>query len=234
MSKVTTELRFLVEMNYDIGLSNYPIFDESYRSVLNQKIIDHYMFREIGQETPGRFKHFLKTRMNEIMLRYNKLYLSELLTFNPMYDHDISETYKKTTKGLATGKNQGASAGLVKGKSDGTDSRKDTGLSVSSTTPQGLITRPDLNGDIYASSAARSVNDDAGLNHNDSESNSTSQDYTENSSNIDNTDDFIRHISGNSGAKNFAELLTAYRETLLDIDMKIINDLNDLFLGVYS
>lgn len=233
MSKYTTELRFLIENNIDLGLSEYPIFSDSYRALLNKKILDHYMFREIGQETPARFRHYLKTRMNEIMPLYNKMYLSELISFNPMYDHDITETSNKKTDGTASGKNQAASAGTVISVTDGTDGRTDTALAVSSNTPQAMITRPDLLGDIYASSAQRSENKDDGTNHTDGETNSTNQDYTENSSTIQNTDDFLRHVAGNSGAKNFAELLNDYRSTFLNIDMQIIRDLNDLFMGVY-
>lgn len=233
MSKYTTELRFLVDNNYDLGLSAYPIFNENYRAALNQKIIDHYMFREIGLETPGRFRHYLKTRMNEIMPKYNKFYQSELLSFNPLFDHDLTETSTKDTTGTASGKNQGASGTVMTGQTDNTDSRTDTGLSVSSNTPQGLITRPDLLGDIYASSAARSENDDAGASHGTSSTDSTSQDYTENSSNITNTDEFLRHVSGNSGSKNYSELLNDYRSTFLNIDMQVINDLADLFMQVY-
>lgn len=233
MSKYTTELRFLIENGYDLGLSEYPIFNESYRTALNKKITDHYMFREIGLETPGRFRHYLKTRMNEIMPMYNKLYQSELISFNPMYDHDITETSKKETEGTASGKNQAASAGTVSSTTDGSDGRTDTGLAVSSTTPQGLITRPNLLGDIYASNAQRSENTDAGTNHSESDTNSTNQDYTENSSQIQNTDDFLRHVAGNTGSKNFSELLQDYRATFLNIDMMIIRDLSDLFMQVY-
>ena len=48
MSKYTTELRWVIENGYDLQLNEYPIFDENYREELNQKIINHYYFREIG------------------------------------------------------------------------------------------------------------------------------------------------------------------------------------------
>ena len=56
MSKYTTELRRLIESGYDLGLKTYPIFEESYRTILNGKILSHYKFREIGFETAGLFK----------------------------------------------------------------------------------------------------------------------------------------------------------------------------------
>ena len=273
MSKYTTELRFLLESGYDLGLTEYPIFDENYRNGLNQKILDHYRFREIGAETPARFRHYLNARLNEIMPLYNQMYHSQLLTYNPMYDHDITETSKKATdgsntntngvtgsttdsttiNGTASGKNQGASASTLSGSTDTTDSNTATGLKVDSNTPQGLITRANLNGDIYASSAERSENAGSGASHSDQDSNTTSQDYTENSSvlqnvtaatgslqntstaagTIKNTDDFLRHVAGNSGAKNFSELLNDFRSTFMNIDVLVINELADLFMGVY-
>ncbi|WP_459617235.1 hypothetical protein, partial [Enterobacter hormaechei] len=65
MSKYTTELRWIIENGYDLQLNEYPIFDENYREELNQKIINHYYFREIGFETVGLFRFYLKQTMNE-------------------------------------------------------------------------------------------------------------------------------------------------------------------------
>ena len=92
MATYTTEIRRLVESHFDLGLKNYPIFDESYRQTLNDKSINHYYFREIGFETAGLFKFYLNQKMAEIMPYYNQLYKSQLLEFNPFYNVD------KTTK----------------------------------------------------------------------------------------------------------------------------------------
>lgn len=95
MSQYTTELRFLVQQGYDLGLRDYPIFDESYRNALNKKIVDEYYFREIGQETPERFKHYLNHTMNMIMPYYNQLYKSELLKIDPLSTYRDTETMKR-------------------------------------------------------------------------------------------------------------------------------------------
>lgn len=110
MSKYTTEVRFICE-NY-AGLTeskgyddvrdiieksrskifdfDYPIFDEAYRPVLETKILMHYYTREICEETVGLWKLRLMARLNDIMPLYNKLYESELLKFNPLYDADYT------------------------------------------------------------------------------------------------------------------------------------------------
>ena len=85
MAKYTIELHKLIEMGYKLPLDEYPIFDEEYRGILNDKIIAHYYFREIGQETPSRFSFNLRRKMNEIMPYYNKLYESELIKYDPLF-----------------------------------------------------------------------------------------------------------------------------------------------------
>lgn len=117
MSKYTTEVRFICE-NY-AGLqdstSNYrdvieksrakvfdfdfPIYDESYRSVLETKILKHFYTREIGFETVGLWKLWMDKRLNEIMPYYNQLYKSATLEFNPFYDFDYTTTSNRKVNG---------------------------------------------------------------------------------------------------------------------------------------
>ena len=119
MSKYTTQVRFICETAAGLEDSqgygdttriinearskifdfDYPIFDESYRGVLENKILRHYYTREIGFETVGLWKHYLNMRLNEIMPYYNKMYNSELIEFDPLYDVDLTKDYRKTLDG---------------------------------------------------------------------------------------------------------------------------------------
>lgn len=105
------DIKDIISASKDKIFGDYPIFDEEYRSVLNTKILTHYYMREIGMETVGLWKHYLNMRMNEIMPYYNKLYESELLEFNPLYDVDYKKT--GTRDGQKTGSETGES--LVNG-----------------------------------------------------------------------------------------------------------------------
>ena len=67
-----------------LGLDSYPIFDEAYRTYLNDKIIRHYYFREIGQETVARFRWYMDMTMRENMPYYNQLYKSLNLIVDPI------------------------------------------------------------------------------------------------------------------------------------------------------
>ena len=92
MSKYTIELGKLIEKGYPLRLRHYPIFNEEYRTVLNQKIVNHFYFREIGAETPDRFNFYLERTLFEIMPYYNQLYASELIRFDPLASFAYEET----------------------------------------------------------------------------------------------------------------------------------------------
>lgn len=68
----------------------FPIWDDNYKSVLEHKIIAHYYFNEIGEETLGLWKMRLYTRLNEIMPFYNELYKTTIIEFNPLIDTDYT------------------------------------------------------------------------------------------------------------------------------------------------
>lgn len=177
MSKYTTEVRFICEMYAGLtestGLSGvddviesarekvfdfkYPIFDDAYRGVLETKILKHFYTREIGAETVGLWKLWLNTRMNEVMPYYNKLYESELLEFNPLYDVDITREHSSSkdgtradtgeSKGLTTGESTGLTTGESTATGTGSETRNDNGKTTNtnkhdkyySDTPQGGV-----------------------------------------------------------------------------------------------
>ena len=89
----------------------YPLFDPTYKNVLETKILRHYYTREIGCETVGLWKLRLETKLNEIMPYYNQLYKSELYNFNPYYDVDLFKTYTRKGAGDQTGDNVQHTAG---------------------------------------------------------------------------------------------------------------------------
>ena len=119
MSKYTTEVRFICEQYAGLTESSdysdvdsivlkaipkifvppFEIFDESYRVVLCSKILKHFYTREICAESVGLWKLWLNNRMNEIMPYYNRLYKSELLDFNPLYDIDVKKSYERSGNG---------------------------------------------------------------------------------------------------------------------------------------
>lgn len=167
----------------------YPIWDETHRAELNQKIIDHYMFRQIGFETAGRFKFELNKKMREIMPYYNKIWTTTQYEYNPIENYNMEEKAKDVSKGSENGSNS--------------DTMKH------SDTPQGTIDRIDS----YMSAATK--NEASHQNKTDSELNHEAS----------------RH--GNIGVTTTQQMIDQERKMTIDVDMMIVKDLNDLFLGVW-
>lgn len=131
MSKYTTEVRFICETyaGYDEsqGYKKIPeiieaarekvfdfpfeIFDASYKSVLETKILKHYYLGEIGFETVGVWKHFLDMKINEIMPYYNKLYETAALKFDPIHDVDYYRQHEGSGSGTSSTNGTNTAAG---------------------------------------------------------------------------------------------------------------------------
>ena len=337
MSKYTTEVRFICEdyagltesKGYDsvdeiiesarpkIFDFNYPIFDESYRKVLETKILLHYYTREICEETVGLWKLRLKTKMNEIMPFYNKLYESELIQFDPMYDTDYQkvgnrneDTDNVTTNDLErnsvdSGTDTRQTNGIT-GGSDVLNSTERTGGSditnsvtekggqdetnienrdkfsewnLYSDTPQGGIegilgaeNEPSLLDDGYLTNARHILHDGDGTTGNSvteyggtsetedtvtygrtkNGTDTTQYGKTENTSDAmsygkqnkttntgdvtfdgNTTEQYAEHVFGKMPGKTFSKLLLEFRETFLNIDMDVINELRNLFFNLW-
>ena len=286
MSKYTTELRYLIENNFDIGLKTYPIFDENYRELLNQKIINHYYFREIGMETAELFKRYLNTTMNEIMPYYNQLYKSELLEFNPFYNVDKTIVSDKNNNsvsdfvGNTTGKNQqkadtentqtnngkqqtttaATSVGESVGNSKGSGKTTNKSKRVSSDTPQGFLSINSIDSETYASAAEMAngetvneftVNDTKATSSNsengttdqtnvaetkakgNTTSNATTETDTANKTTSNDFENYVSHVIGKSEGETYSEMLLKFRDTFLNIDMMIIDELKTCFMMIY-
>lgn len=96
---------------YDLELKDYPIWDESKREWLNERIIDHFRYRQIGTETPTKFIFFLNRKMYEIMPTINPIFveLSGVDSAGGLYsfttETESNATSNKTSETSGTGEN---------------------------------------------------------------------------------------------------------------------------------
>lgn len=233
MAKYTIELGQLIKNNFPLGLTDYPIFNEEYRRTLNDKIVEHFYFREIGFETPQLFKRFLNRKLNEIMPYYNKLYETELLEYDPLTNYNRTEV---TNRGEAVQNAINSSEnGQVNdsGNSSNQSSGSSSGKSVYSDTPQGFLQNTDIDANTYASSADKSQNTTSGSGSNTYQSARETSSSVATTGNSNTTENITKSITGKDGSKSFAELIQEYRNTLLNIDMLIIDELEPLFMGIW-
>lgn len=229
---------------------DFPIFDEAYRLPLEIKILRHYYTREISEETVGLWKLRLESRLNEIMPYYNKLYKTELLDFNPFYDVDITRDHIMNNNGESNGSQSGS---LKSTKNDESNAQrnstnesieKDTNWNLYNDTPQGgidgIVNGDDNLQDNFYLTNARRITDDNTINGKENINENKRVDTTEETdtsnktkNTITNTEDYLEHVKGKQGTQSYSSMLMEYRNTFLNIDMQIIENLSDLFFGLW-
>lgn len=216
MSKYTFELRRLFDFYTretvegwfkDYELSDYLTDDEIEvitdrgtwsKDKLAKKIVDHYLMREIGFETPYLFQHYVKVAMNEIMESKLPLIYSASIEYDPLVNVDYQEVFSRRIDNTAS------------------DSQSSSGVTFDSQTPQGQIDKAQVLQGKYASS----------VNAGESTNSTSTQGATEEGS--------TKTVKGNSGVSATAQkMIEQYRKNIIAIDKDIINELNDLFMGLY-
>lgn len=236
MSKYTTQVRFICETSanltvssgfndietvldksWDKIFSDFSIFDEQYRPELCKKILRHYYTREICCETVARWKLFLCDKMKNIMPYYNQLYQSELLKIQPLVSVDRCVTHEGSKTEYKNTSRNGTNTSNSR-----TDGSTDT-WSYYSDTPQGGIDGLDSND--YLTNATHNIGTDG----TSSTLNGTTTDTETGTGN--GSDSYVDKILGYEG--NQSEMLLKFRETFLNIDMMIIDELKDLFFTIY-
>ena len=236
MSEYTTQLRFICETTANLTEStgfndiedvlnkswnkifgDFPIFDEQYRPELCKKILRHYYTREICCETLGRWKLFLSVKMNNIMPYYNQLYQSELIRIEPLVSVNKSVSHEGNDRETKTTNRNGTNSSNSK-----TDGRTDT-WSYYSDTPQGGING--LESNDYLTNATHNLGTDGTT----SSLNGTTSDNETGTG--ERSDSYVDKILGYEG--NQSEMLLKFRETFLNIDMMIIDELKDLFFTLW-
>ena len=221
MSKYTIELRFLrdymFKFDYDYymkGLVPDEVYEKS-KKEFEDKFINHYMFDEIGVDTPDRFFYMLKDYLDNAFKTYNELYKTELeverQNINFLLNKDLVETNKTTVE--SSYDNTSSSTGKSNTKSE------DLAQEEFNDTP-----RTALQNKKYATA----IN----LNRNASEGESTGTSEGKNSGTTSNTATTEFTSKGNIGVTSSAELLEKWRQVIQDLDKRLIDGAYDLFMQV--
>ena len=216
-TKVTVELRELIESGVNIWDFEYPSFYEGEeKKAFEQKVIDHFYFRQIGQETPARWLHYFRTRMREIMPYYIDIYKSVELfkaVEDPLESYNLTETYTETGTGSATSSDSSTSETSGSNTSENVRKHSDA--------PQGSITN------VESHISDGTITDDTNTSETDTSVSSSGTSSTESERSYE------LNRRGNIGVQPLGQEIKILREAYINVDMMVIDDLNDLFLKVY-
>ena len=208
MAKYTIEIDTLLrDKNFNLFSFEYDFYTDNVeiKKKFEQKFIDRYRFNEIGFETVARFKHYLKTSLNEIAPYYKQLYESELRCndIDFMLNKDYTETFIKNIDSLS--------------KSTETQNSNYNDLTNESNINDGVSDVELTKGNLTSVTG----------NENTSTSNGTGT--SENTQN----ENYTLTGKGNIGIASSAELLSKWRDIMINIDQLILDDLSDLFMSIY-
>ena len=207
MSKYTLELRYIYEdKNFNLFDFPYNLYDNDLKPWFQEKFFQHFMFYEIGFDTIGMFKQRLMSKLNDIFPYYKQLYETEIRSkgIDFMLNKDLKESY-------------------VRELTSNSNSNQESNVSSNSLSTAGQLT-PSL---IANSQKIDKFMDSAQKDNSSSNSTSTGE------SNGNSKEEYTLTSQGNIGITSSAELLTKWRETLLNIDLMIFEECNDLFMQIF-
>ena len=223
MADYTLTLGNLIDRGFNtdeklhLSAQYYPIFDENYRTKLNEKIVAHYALFYLGRT------------MREQMDYFNQLYVSAQRKFDPFVTSDIRQEMDSTSTNESSGKSSGTQSNESTANSTSDTTADNSSMTFNSEFPQ---TRID---DFRKYATTASQTDSTGNTHT-----STQQDSTATATSTSNTDyahssdkgNSVSHTLGTSGSQS--QLLLDWRNTMLNIDMMVINSLENLFMGMWG
>ena len=175
---------------------------------------------ETGKIREEDFKRLLNDRMALIMPKYNKMYLAqdELIQNGILGNVHLTETLQRETDSTSSQEDSGT------GTQTGTSTANNKNLYQD--TPQGSISMQDLDAqNVYATNVTLDRNTN---NSTVTDTSSSTRDFTNNG-----TENYVKTIIGNNGRKYNVDVFNDLVSKLQNIDMLIINELSDLFMGIF-
>lgn len=210
MEMTTWTLGKMVEDGQEIFDFDYPFYSEERRKQFEQHFIEHFYFDEIGQETPARFKHRLKIKLNLIMPYWNKIFLADELEQRILDNYSVTETYTSNIENSSSAVNENSV----------NTSNESVNKNLESETP---VTKVDFEQVDYFSNIVKDIGS------------GTSNTTASNTNNVNDNrkESWTRKMDGNIGVQTDADAIIKYWKSLRQIELEIFNQCNSLFMEVY-
>ena len=224
----------LFTFDYDFYSDN-PKDKEDFEKLFAQ----WYYFREIGFETPERFKLKLQAKLNVIMPYYRQLALTEWNKVRTVEQMMTSKNLKETTTHEQTisGNNESSLNGETSqtGTSTSTQHQETTNTqNAKSSNLSDGVSRSSLEEGFLTS--VTGINDNGNQNITGNSTNTAELTSTQNSSGTNNqtlSESTTFTSEGDIGIQTPAYAITEWRKVLININQQIIDECHDLFMSIY-
>ena len=224
----------LFTFDYDFYSDN-PKDKEDFEKLFTQ----WYYFREIGFETPERFKMKLQAKLNVIMPYYRQLALTEWNKVRTAEQMMTSKNLKETTTHEQTisGNNESSLNGETSQTNSSTSSQKQDSTNTQNVKSSNLsdgVSQSSLEDGFLTS--VTGINDNGNQNITGNSTNTAELTSTQNSSGTNNqtlSESTTFTSEGDIGIQTPAYAITEWRKVLININQQIIDECRDLFMSIY-
>lgn len=218
--RYSIELReFVEDPLFTLFDFDYPFYsdDLSMKEEFENRFIEHYYFHEIGFETVARFKHYLRSRLRDVMPYYSQLYESELKAkdLNFLLNKDLREEFIRESSGTleSSAKTSGSNSMSSSNTNNSKVSNLDNGVAAVN------LSSGNLTGVSQDTTSANASNQ--------TESGTTQANKT------NQNEKTIFTSQGNIGVVSSANLLKEWRDVMINIQLQLIEECHDLFMLIY-
>ena len=242
MANYTLEIRQMID-NPLIGLFtfDYDFYSDNPKDKeeFEKLFTEWYYFREIGFETPERFKMKLQAKLNVIMPYYRQLALTEWDKVRTVEQMMTSKNLKETSTHEQTINGNNKSSVTGESSQTGTSTTSQQQLSTNTQNAKGS----NLNDGVSKSSldegyltSVTTINDSGNQNITGNSSDTSEITSSQNSSGTNNqilSETTTFTSQGDVGIQTPEYAITEWRKVLININQQIIEECRDLFMTIY-
>lgn len=231
MANFTMEVREM--MNHPL-ISGIFTFDYEFYSdnvqdkeTFEKLFISHFYFREIGFETPDRFKMKLQSKLNLIMPYYRQLAMTEWDKVRDVEKMMTSKNLTETTEHSQTIQGTNETESNQTSTANGSQTTASSNESMASNLADGVSQSALTDG--YLTSKGKTDQTD---NIQSESTGNSNQSFTGNNEQ-QLTEKTTFTSKGDIGIQTPAYAITEWRKVIININQLIINECEDLFMKIY-
>ena len=231
MANFTMEVREMMNQPLINGVFtfDYEFYSDNIqdKETFEKLFISHFYFREIGFETPERFKVKLQSKLNLIMPYYRQLAMTEWEKVRSIEQMMTSKNLTETTEHTQSIQGNSETQSNQSSTSNASQNTTSSNESKSSNLADG-VSQSSLN-DGYLTSSGKTEQTDT----TQTESSGTGSQTLTGNNEQQLTEKTTFTSNGDIGIQTPAYAITEWRKIIININQMIINECEDLFLKIY-
>lgn len=239
MANYTMEIREMINNPVINGVFtfDYPFYNDNIddKKEFEELFEKYFYFREIGFETPDRFKMKLESKLKLIMPYYRQLALTEWDKVKNademMNSKDLTETttHEQTLSGTST--NTGSSNSSVNQSTNGSNNSSLSQSSKESRLENGVSSVSLSDG--YLTGVSEASQTTTNTNSNNATQSGTTEEQATTNTNQTITDTTTFTSKGDIGIQTPAYAIAEWRKVIINLNEQIIKECEDLFMKIY-